>query len=513
MEHNIRHITIGLLQCSSAWTSLLDQIGVHWEVIPNASSIFGSEYSVVICNENHVLGKESPLKNYAETGGAVLFIPSSGHALSSRTLKKTYVTSLPPESTPDRYHSEILDLYDDVHFFRNGSYLETEPVGNGLFSFLGIDVEFLLSTSGTLRKSFYAQRDRLPHEIVARRSRAALRQLIQAHLEYLHHRRAMPFVHKWFYPSAHQTLFTFRIDSDKGTQSQIEEIYQMSERFNIPTTWFLDVKSHEQWLQYFSKFNRQEIAVHCYEHRVSRSKAVNRDNFDRALSLLREHGFQPSGIAAPTGAWSDAIGRAIQELGFTYSSEFAYDYDDLPSLPLIGNELSPVVQLPVHPTCIGTMRREQMTVSEMRTYFIDIVQQKIARREPVCLYHHPTHGMNSVFEEVFQYINAAGILKLTYAEYAAWWNRRQKFSVRANVSGSKLSCAALNSSTDTFIRISRTGGDESITKVLPVMDLKDLIRLEPQQGQVIPRDIMRTRERKLRHTIQNVLDWWIKATE
>ena len=49
--------------------------------------------------------------------------------------------------------------------------------------------------------------------------------------------------------------------------------------------------------------------------------------------LLRNSGFRMQGFAAPFGTWNDELGRAIVDCGFEYSSEFSYDYDNLPSLP------------------------------------------------------------------------------------------------------------------------------------------------------------------------------------
>ncbi|MCK9408610.1 MAG: hypothetical protein WCX28_05350 [Bacteriovoracaceae bacterium] len=511
MAQNNQHITIGLLRENFAWVTLLDQIGVSWKMIQSITTLVVSDYSVIICNRSVTTEEYLALQNFSIAGGIVLYTIAVASIIRERTVRKHNVASLPPNATDSYQYSEILDLYDTVHFFKNGTFFQTEQSGSGLSSYCGIDIENVFSLATPIRKSFYAPRKRMPHEIVAYRSRCAIRQIVQSHLEYLHHQRGLPFVHKWFYPSNHQTLFTFRIDSDKGTQSQIDEIFQLSEKYTIPTTWFLDVKSHEEWLQYFTKFDRQEIGVHCYEHVVHNSTILNRENFEKALFLLRQENVHPAGIAAPTGAWNTSIGTAIRELGFAYSSEFAYDYDNLPSFPVLDNTFSPVVQLPVHPTCVGTMRREHMTQDEMVYYFISIINQKIAQREPICLYHHPTHETNGVFEEVFRYINDKQILKLSYSEYAAWWKRRQHFSVLTQVDNSRIICETHNASDDTFIRIAYAGQRESIVQAQHVSGAEP--NQLPQKSIPAPVDIMRSRQWKFRHSIQNALDWWIKTTE
>lgn len=511
--NNPIHLKIGILAAVPEWISLLDQIGVDWTSLESVFQLTPNSFSVLIVNRPITSIEIAELDHYVRSGGAVLFTPEEEQQILKKSTSRRFIFSLAPQNRNEYCYTDILDLYNNAYVFDRDSLTATDRIENGLNAYLGINIPLLYSDTEAMRRGFYARRSRLPNEIVAKRSRSSVRQIVQSFLEFLHHSRNLPFVHKWFYPSDHQTLFTFRIDSDKGTQLQIEEIFRLSELYSIPTTWFLDVKSHELWLKYFTKFKTQEIGVHCYDHTVSKSKALNRENFDKALCLLRHQGMDPHGIAAPTGAWNSGLGKAFQELGLEYSSEFAYNYDDLPSYPIIDGSFSPVVQLPVHPCCIGNMRREQMSSQEMMEYFLSVINHKILCREPVCLYHHPGHGTNEVFQEVFRYINSKHLLKLSYGEYARWWKRRQSASFSAQVEDGSIALEGQYAGADTYVRISLRGGKEAFLLPSGTVRVDELQWHEAPAPPDTPHDILRTRERNIRHYIHNALDWWIKTTE
>lgn len=510
-DRSIR-IAAGLIAPAPGWEMLLEQIGIDWFIVSDLRTVSPELCSVIVCNNEVNHNEMEALRSYASSGGAVIFTVEAVSVLETIG-KQRNIRSLPPSSHRDHWFSEVLDLYGPAWFFHGDSVIHSGSVGDGLISYVGADVETVFTAVGSARRSFHADRQRLPNERVARRTRMPLRQMLQSHMEFLHHHRGLPFIHKWFYPRDEQSIATFRIDSDKGSKAEIDEIYTLSERYAVPTTWFLDVKSHEAWLDHFRTFGDQEIAVHCYEHIIYNSALLNKENFGKALMLLRKNGLDAVGIAAPTGAWNSAVGTAIQELGFRYSSEFSYDYDDLPSFPRLNGIRSPAVQLPVHPTCIGTMRREKMSEQEMVRYFMSVIDRKRALREPVCLYHHPGHRTNSVIEEVFQYIHSASIRMLSYTHYADWWKRRDACRVHTTVSPDGFRFTSTDAADDTFVRITSADGREAYTAPAGTVAPGRLVYRTVPFPPPAPRDIMRTRAWRTGHYLQNALDWWIKTTE
>lgn len=512
MDNSIR-LSVGLAKNDPVWKLLLDQIGVHWEIIQLENSFSSNDYSLIIINDELSPTNETRLLNYAQSGGAVLFTTKSVKRIQERSKTKQYLSSLPPQQHDEYSFNAIFDIAEETFLFENELLTTTDNYEKGFLSYIGIDIDSIVLDAQSQRKSFYSLRTRLPHERVARKTKNALRQIIQSHLEFLHRKKNIPFIHKWFYPKNEQTLFTFRIDSDKGTKEQIEEIFQLSEQHHIPTTWFLDVKSHEEWLDYFVKFENQEIAVHCYNHIVYDNVNGNKENFAKAFHLIQQRiGKTANGIAAPTGEWNAIVGNTLHQIGIKYSSEFGYDYDNLPSYPILQSTVSSVLQLPVHPNCIGTMLREQMTVEEMIAYYKNYIDENIELREPICLYHHPTHKTNEVFDEIFRIINEKNILKFSYNDYADWWKVRETSSIQVRWKNETIHFDS-PSNNDSWIRIVLPNQTETIVQPKSEIHLKDLSFKQISLKKQFHGDIIRTRKTTVRHYLQNVLDWWFKATE
>lgn len=510
MTYNRIKIQVGLTSADPVWDTLLHQIGIAYKVIvPSGPEDPSSEYSVIIVNDDRSTSSES-IDTYLQSGGAVLYTTDAVSMIRRRSTSTRNVISLPPRSTALYTHADILDLDSSVSFFANNDLADAERAGSGTMYFLGIDLKRCF-TYQKRRRNFYTPSGRMPNEIVSGRSKGSIRQLIFSLLNVMHHRRSLPFIHQWYFPGDERTIFTFRIDSDKGTQEQIEEIRSLSSKYSVPTAWFLDVKSHEPWLPYFSSFGSQEIGLHCYDHVMHRSADLNRDNFSKALTLLRSVGIHPKGITAPTGAWNAGYAESIRQLGFRYSSEFSYDYDDLPSFPILNGERFPIPQLPIHPVCIGSMLRARMDTGAMTEYFKKVINRNKRLSEPVCLYHHPTHRHNEVFQEVFEYIDSLSIAKLSYSDYAEWWRHRHEHCTAVMITDSVIEAA--EDTGNVRHRVILPDGRETIIGLNGNQSLNSLSCVRIDRDIDIPADIMRTRKFTPRHFLQNALDWWITITE
>ncbi len=510
MRNNPVILQIGLIRYEPSWELLLRQIGVPWKVIDVEESLI-EHFSIIIVNEEINSSVSSVINSYVTDGGTVLYTSVALQENYTNVLKKKYVTSLPPTQNASYATNGIFDIYEQCYIFSNNDIVEIESIGNGFKAYFGIPCNIILSTE-VRRKNFSADLLRMPNEIVARSTKGTLRQLVFSLLVHLHHIQGLPFIHKWYYPNGAPTIFTFRIDSDKGTQEQIEEIFQLSEKYFIPTTWFLDVKSHESWLSYFNKFVSQEIGVHCYEHTISSDKELNSDNFLKAKKILEQKGMDVKGFSAPTGMWNETLAATIEELGFHYSSEFGYDYDNLPSFPFHSGSFSFVPQLPIHPICIGSMLRAHMTDDEMISYFKNIIDKNSAMNEPICLYHHPTHKHNKVFEEIFNYIQEKKIQAISYSDYAGWWKKRDSGSTQWKYDDNRL-ISANRISDNEYFRLILPNGNESISVLNDTTTIDQLEFSLPAVKIPLSHDTMRSRAFDIRHILQNALDWWIKITE
>jgi hypothetical protein len=139
----------------------------------------------------------------------------------------------------------------------------------------------------------------------------------------------------------------------------------------------------------------------------------------------------PRGVVAPYGEWNQNLEQALAELGFEYSSEFGYAYDDLPARPGTSRGPGKVMQVPVHPVSAGRLIAARAVNREIVSYYQTIIDEQVARREPCFLYDHPTQvaRMPEVWAEVLEYgrVRCGGAVTLT--DYASWWRRRESINL------------------------------------------------------------------------------------
>ncbi|MBI3194564.1 MAG: polysaccharide deacetylase family protein, partial [Ignavibacteriae bacterium] len=333
----------------------------------------------------------------------------------------------------------------------------------------------------TADKSLYSPYTRLPFERISLVSKNSLRKLVTTSLEYLYHQRNLPFVHKWHLPQDATSVFAFRIDTDFAHREEIEKLYTLSRKYQIPFTWFVDVKSQQDILPYFAEMENQEIGIHCFEHQTHEGYQANYDNILKAKQLFESNNIDAKGFAAPFGKWNQELGRAIRDLGFEYSSEFSYDYDNLPSYPMILNKESHVVQIPIHPISIGTLKRLRYTDGEMTNYFRFVIEQKYQAREPIVLYHHPKNGHENVLENIFETVKQLQTPTVRFIDYATWWKKRVAQQLKIDLDENVLCIDCLDKDTDYRLRITRKDETKSVCQV------QSLITLDELQQQIIPK--------------------------
>lgn len=499
---------------------MLDQIGIDWRPISSADEFSLENYSAIIVNVIPTSLQLRALHDFLAAGGAILGVRGCTRDLSGSTQHKKYLTSLSPFQFEEFRQSEMMDIFSEgiieSKLLKGKSHLiGIHYIGKGVLVCIPFDVNALMLDLRSRRKNFYFDKSRLASEIVATISKGALRRFLTLVLEFLHRYRDIPFVHKWYFPYGDQTIFTFRVDSDSGSQKEISELYALCGRNSIPTMWFLDTKSHEEWLARFRDFVGQEIGVHCYEHSTFSSYGRNEENLIRAISLLERNGIHPVGASAPYGTWNPAVAGAFEHLGMSFSSEFSLDYDNLPFFPVLNRRSTPVLQLPIHPICVGSMSRAGYTDKEMKNYFHRIIDKKILEREPICFYHHPTHHRWEVIEDVFHYLQAKNIRSLSYSQYAGWWRKRNAYKPRLEYDAKTrtIHTAPVDDNSTVHCRIVFPRGEESMTPLQNVTRLDSLERRHQPAQPPPPADIARVRRFDFRHIIMNSLDAWYKRTK
>lgn len=432
---------IGITSLSPGWRLLLEQTGVDWSVC-SPTHLSPERYSAVIVPARLSSAERAAVLDYTRRGGALL---DCANALP-HTPTRSYIRTLFPDTSDPLFGDiPLVDVYGIVAHSRSSPLLHglasVGEYGAGAAAWLGLNIDRLMTDTRSRRKQFYAPSGLFPNETVALVSKGTVRTLVTRLLKELHFRCGLPFVHRRFFPENLPNIFCFRIDSDGASREQVQQWCSIASRHHIPMSWFLHMQDYHRWLDVFREYPEQETGIHALEHKTFPSYEPNWWNIQRVRDILDDEGFSYEGHAAPYGTWNKAVALAQEHHRFSYASEFALGYDDVPFLPWVGNHVSPVLQIPIHPICIGSLQRTGMTDEQMHDYNRFIIDTKLYDGEPVVMYDHPLHPYASVLDAMFAFVRERGIPALSFARYAQWWKRRLDTRFTAHWQSGRLAAA------------------------------------------------------------------------
>jgi hypothetical protein len=276
----------------------------------------------------------------------------------------------------------------------------------------------------------------------------------------------------------------------------VDDLYRLARDHDVPLTWFLDVSAHEPWLRRFGGMVGQEFGVHCYEHVELSRGDVARANLRRARQAMEREGLAVTGCAAPYGIWTPDFARVTEEMGFLYSSEFSFAYDTLPLFPVFSGGPASVLQIPVHPICIGSMLRVGYPPETMMRYFAAAIGRKLLLSEPLFFYHHPTHRRHGVLAGFFSGVRDAGIDTVTMGEFARWWKQRATWRPAVAVEGDAVTSggSAPDGEAGRFsYGISIPGGRSAIVPAAPAIRLSE-VHWTADEDMPVPPELERARD-------------------
>ncbi len=231
------------------------------------------------------------------------------------------------------------------------------------------------------------------------------------------------------YPHPYRSVFTFRVDLDEPFPDDYH-------RFAIPrnlladcTTHFVSTHAYEDQAAVLDDLRNHDTQSHGHFHYVYRDAEANRRNLERAHGVLCDSGFEPSGFAAPHGRWNPGLDDAIESLGYEYSSDFQVGYDDLPFFPWKGGRFSRVLQIPVHPVCVGLFLDAGASDGRVvADYLASVVDAKVKAGEPALVYGHPERRLGRMPEVMIALHRAVErqslVWRATMTELARWWRWR-----------------------------------------------------------------------------------------
>ena len=273
--------------------------------------------------------------------------------------------------------------------------------------------------------------DTTPHPVVERagyHDRGELRRQAVRTMRQLLNRHSLPFPHLAYCPGSGRSAFAFRVDTDYCGIEELLAARRLADAAGVSFSWFINTEAHGLLMPELKLvFEGQDVQVHCHRHEVYRSQAANRRNLAAALGVLRSNGYRPAGAASPYGDWNPGWNAALAELKLGFSSDFVAGWDDLPFRPTIKGETSSVLQVPVHPVCLGRLRAARAADDEIRHYYRSVILRQKSLREPCLLYDHPT-GLSrdyGLMAEVLREARRASDVALTVSSLASWWQTRE----------------------------------------------------------------------------------------
>ncbi|MDK2879297.1 MAG: hypothetical protein PWR06_2013 [Thermoanaerobacteraceae bacterium] len=309
------------------------------------------------------------------------------------------------------------------------------PWGQGFFYIISCRLSSLLMYYGDTLRRFSPFTE--VTERVTAIDKSKISRVMVAVLKRAFERAGIPYIGLWYYPQDYSTVFMFRIDVD-GVEGEITgRISDICEQYGIRTTFYVNMnlcQPEEDCLKKISRFHF--IGNHGNIHNVFDTVYGNKDNIvtcERWLEKL--FGEKTSLFSAPRGLWNEDLAVALEELGYTSSSDFGFYIDGFPFHPVVRGKPLKILQIPVHPYCVNRAQRYykekglgKVSPEEVIEYYKKIIDHKEKLNEPILIYGHPNglgYQSHIVLPAIFEYIRQKGIHTTSIPEFSDWWIRRE----------------------------------------------------------------------------------------
>lgn len=233
------------------------------------------------------------------------------------------------------------------------------------------------------------------------------------------------------YPYPYRSVFGFRVDLDEPEPDDYARFAHGRRALADCTTHFVSTAAYGAAPEVLADLRDHDTQSHGHYHHVYRDERSNRVNLERAHQVLAEAGIEPIGFAAPSGRWNPALDRALETLGYAYSSDFQIGWDDRPYFPWLGDRFSTVLQVPVHPICEGLFQEAGVGLPRlMAEHLVNVVRARVAAGEPAFVYGHPERRLGRfphVMGELARAIAGQPLLwRATLTDFARWWRWRDQ---------------------------------------------------------------------------------------
>jgi len=249
----------------------------------------------------------------------------------------------------------------------------------------------------------------------------ALRQIVGNLVEYSFAFSQLPLLKVSKFPKSGPHLI-LRIDADGHSKKSTAAILSVSKRLDAPFTWFIDTKN---WVgaeeDLLAVARASEVALHCFHHMTFFRTRDNLENLRLGTENLKLSGIVVNGAASPLGMWTLGYMRALKNVRFRYSSEFALSEEDLPFFPK--DDRSGALQIPVGTGSAGVLTDP----SGLRKYWQQTIDRQLADCGVAIIYDHPLDRLEHHSEDLMHELNSQiqkGATFITMGEYADLWLSR-----------------------------------------------------------------------------------------
>ncbi len=479
----MKSLSIGITNLNPIWKIILDQIKPPYFHIKNSSFDKLNEHACVIINSNSGLIKSDIYKYIFEGGGIIIEsnIAKKLFKISTRDLFVKYINSdmdeIFSQVTPGIINS-TLSISKKSKFLKDqyGRFLiDTFTIGKGYGIIIPSGLIDCIKSIKNRRKNFPSLNNFFPNERVSEVSKRSIREIIYFSLLKIYDKKKLPLLTLNEFPNENKTIFNFRIDTDFAKKNEIEKLYSICKSYNIKATWFVETKSSNNWINIYKSMEKQEVGLHCYRHKVFNNLKKNKMNIQKGISILEKNGIKDFGFASPFGTWNNSLSQTINYFNFKYSSEFALDYDNLPFYPIINqNKSSNVLQVPIHPICVGSLKNSKHSYNQMKEYYSNLIKNNTSNNLPIFIYDHPKQFDEKILKWLFKKINELNLPSLTLMDFSKWWKERLKIKWNANILNDKIIIDYQNWNDSVFLKISKLNMKSIISNKSNLTDIKNL---------------------------------------
>ncbi len=272
----------------------------------------------------------------------------------------------------------------------------------------------------------------------------------------------LPYIHIWYYPQPCKTVFLFRQDVDYVDKRGIENLINVTSRFNIRGTYFVNISGEEEFDEEIGHLklskpttpNRKEalfrllnqnneIANHGYWHWVFDDLKNNFQNIKKCnWYLYKLFNVKAKGFASPGGDWNINLAKAIEQNKLLYSSNGLSD-GGLPYYPYLNGQKTKTLEIPFYFFCDASFEQTDLPESRniLKEYYFNLIQKNVKDNKPITALGHP-HLTGKIAEDfyqpIFQKIKKARIPNFTLEEFAYWWKEREKMEIFCQKSDNRL---------------------------------------------------------------------------